>query len=102
MVQGTNLDLPMSRIGIVDCVTKTLGGAVVDNENIKCQQSCGPDGIGVKISQFLRNSYEEEYQKIQLHINSLSTILMYSTSRPFSGSFMFLQVASSGSALGSM
>ncbi len=31
------LVLPMSRVGIVDCVTKTLGGASVENENIKIE-----------------------------------------------------------------
>ncbi len=74
------LDLPLPRIGIVDCVTKTHGGVVVENENIKVASSpVDLTGIGVKISQFFDEFYmKKKMQKIQLHINSLSTILMYS------------------------
>ncbi|MDP2766250.1 MAG: ATPase domain-containing protein, partial [Candidatus Methanoperedens sp.] len=47
------LTLPMSRIGIVDCVTKTLGGTAVETENIKIASSpVDLTGIGVKNSQF--------------------------------------------------
>lgn len=85
------LALPMSRIGIVDCVTKTLGGAAVDSENIKIASSpVDLTGIGVKISQFFEEFFmKKNTRKIQLHINSLSTILMYSNIQTV---FRFLHV----------
>ncbi len=74
------LDLPLSRIGIVDCVTKTDGGVAVENENIKIASSpVDLTGIGVRISQFFDAFVmKKNILKVQLHINSLSTILMYS------------------------
>ncbi|MCZ7357636.1 MAG: recombinase RecA [Candidatus Methanoperedens sp.] len=74
------LALPLSRVGIVDCVTKTLGGAAIENENIKIASSpVDLTGIGVKISQFFEDFFmKKNIRKTQLHINSLSTILMYS------------------------
>ncbi len=74
------LMLPLARIGIVDCVTKTLGGVAVENENIKIASSpVDLTGIGVKISQFFEDFFmKKNIRKTQLHINSLSTILMYS------------------------
>ncbi len=86
-----NLDLPMSRIGIIDCVSKTLGGSVIENENIKIASSpVDLTGIGVKISQFLEEfAMKKNIQRIQLHINSLSTILMYSNIQTV---FRFLHV----------
>lgn len=89
--QVNNLSLPMSRIGIVDCVSKTLGGAAVENANIKIASSpVDLTGIGVKISQFLEEFFmKKNNQKIQLHINSLSTILMYSNIQTV---FRFLHV----------
>ncbi len=85
------LAMPMSRIGIVDCVTKTLGGAAVDSENIKIASSpVDLTGIGVKISQFFEEFFmKKNTRKIQLHINSLSTILMYSNIQTV---FRFLHV----------
>ncbi len=85
------LTLPMSKIGIVDCVTKTLGGAAVENENIKIASSpVDLTGIGVKISQFFEEFFmKKNVRKIQLHINSLSTILMYSNIQTV---FRFLHV----------
>lgn len=85
------LTLPLSRIGIIDCVTKTLGGASVENENIKIASSpVDLTGIGVKISQFFEEFYmKKNTKKIQLHINSLSTILMYSNIQTV---FRFLHV----------
>ncbi|MDP2845393.1 MAG: RAD55 family ATPase [Candidatus Methanoperedens sp.] len=85
------LNLPMSKIGIIDCVTKTLGGAVVDSENIKIASSpVDLTGIGVKISQFFEEFFmKKNIKKIQLHINSLSTILMYSNIQTV---FRFLHV----------
>lgn len=85
------LTLPLSRIGIVDCVTKTLGGAAVENENIKIASSpVDLTGIGVKISQFFEEYFMKKgIRKTQLHINSLSTILMYSNIQTV---FRFLHV----------
>jgi KaiC/GvpD/RAD55 family RecA-like ATPase len=85
------LVLPMSRVGIVDCVTKTLGGAPVENENIKIASSpVDLTGIGVKISQFFEEFFmKKNIRKTQLHINSLSTILMYSNIQTV---FRFLHV----------
>ncbi len=85
------LTLPMSRIGIVDCVTKTLGGTAVETENIKIASSpLDLTGIGVKISQFFEEFFmKKNIRKIQLHINSLSTILMYSNIQTV---FRFLHV----------
>jgi KaiC/GvpD/RAD55 family RecA-like ATPase len=84
-------DLPMSRIGIVDCVTRTLGVPVTENENVKIASSpVDLTGIGVKISQFLEEFMNKKHvQKTQLHINSLSTILMYSNIQTV---FRFLHV----------
>jgi hypothetical protein len=81
----------MSRIGIVDCVSKTLGGTAIENANIKIASSpVDLTGIGVKISQFLEEFFmKKNNQKIQLHINSLSTILMYSNIQTV---FRFLHV----------
>ncbi len=86
-----NLNLPMSRIGIIDCVTKTLGGNEVENDNIKITSSpVDLTGIGVKISQFLDEFYmKKNIRKNQLHINSLSTLLMYSNLQTV---FRFLHV----------
>jgi len=73
-----NLDVPMDRIGIVDCVTRTLGFGAPDTDNIKMASSpVDLTGIGVKISQF----FEHFWMEMQLHetrlcINSLSTILI--------------------------
>jgi KaiC/GvpD/RAD55 family RecA-like ATPase len=74
------LVLPLSRIGIIDCITKSLGGARLENESIKIVSSpMDLTGIGVKISQFFENFLmNKKILKTQLHINSLSTILMYS------------------------
>lgn len=85
------LTLPMPRIGIVDCVTKTLGGAAAESENIKIASSpVDLTGIGVKISQFFEEFFmKKNTRKIQLHINSLSTILMYSNIQTV---FRFLHV----------
>ena len=86
-----NLNLPMSRIGIIDCVTKILGSSEVENDNIKITGSpVDLTGIGVKISQFLDEFYmKKKIRKNQLHINSLSTLLMYSNIQTV---FRFLHV----------
>ena len=88
--QENRLTLPLSRIGIVDCVTKKHY-VKSDNENIKI--AAGPadlTGIGVRISQFLEEfSTKKNILKIQLHIDSISTMLMYSNIRTV---FKFLHV----------
>ncbi|KCZ72489.1 RecA-superfamily ATPase possibly involved in signal transduction [Candidatus Methanoperedens nitroreducens] len=85
------LDMPLSRVGMVDCVTKTFVGTVVESENIKIASSpVDLTGIGVKISQFLEEYFmKKNIRKVQLHINSLSTILMYSNIQTV---FRFLHV----------
>jgi len=74
-----NLKLPLDRIGIIDCVTKPSSGEVVNNVNIKFVSSTVDlTGIGLKISQFLDEFViKNKIPKNQLHINSLSTFLMY-------------------------
>ncbi|HEY9246879.1 MAG TPA: ATPase domain-containing protein, partial [Candidatus Methanoperedens sp.] len=78
-----NLDIPQSRIGIVDCMTRICGGVIDENENIKI--ACSPvdlTGIGIKISQLFENFFfKQNIPKIQLFVNSLSTLLMYSNIR---------------------
>ena len=74
------LVLSLSRIGIIDCITKSIGRDALETENIKFASS--PQdlmGIGVRISQFFEDFLiKKNNRKIQLHINSLSGILMYS------------------------
>jgi len=86
-----DLDIPLSHIGIVDCVTKTLGMGAVDTENIKRASSpVDLTGIGVKISQFFEEFLMKKgMQSMRLCINSLSTILMYSNIQTV---FRFLHV----------
>jgi len=85
------LNLPLDRIGIIDCVTKTSGGAVVESENIKMASSPGDlTEIGVKIGQFFDEFLiKRKIQKNQFYLNSLSTILMYANSQTI---FRFLHV----------
>ncbi|MBU3965964.1 MAG: recombinase RecA [Euryarchaeota archaeon] len=87
----SNLILPMSRIGIVDCVTKTLGSDTIENGSIKIASSPGDlTSIGVRISEFSEEFYmKKNIKNHQLHINSLSTILMYSNTQIV---FRFLHV----------
>ena len=70
---------------------KRWGVTAVENANIKIASSpVDLTGIGVKISQFLEEFFmKKNTQKIQLHINSLSTILMYSNIQTV---FRFLHV----------
>src|SRR5660398_78698 len=72
--------LPLSRIGIIDCITKSIGRTAFETENIKfASNPMDLTGIGVQISQFFEDFLlKKKIQKIQLHINSLSAILMYS------------------------
>jgi len=67
-----NLDVPMDRIGIVDCVTRTLGFGAPDTDNIKMASSpVDLTGIGVKISQFFEHFWMEMHlRETRLCINS--------------------------------
>ena len=85
------LNLPLDRIGIIDCVSKTLGGTLKEDENIRIASSpVDLTGIGVKISYYFEEFItKKKIPKNQLHINSLSTILMYSNIQTV---FRFLHV----------
>ena len=74
------LVLPLSRIGIIDCITRSLSNTEVETDNIKfASNPMDLTGMGVRISQFFEYFLmKRNIQKIQLHINSISTILMYS------------------------
>jgi archaellum biogenesis ATPase FlaH len=84
-------NLLLSRVGFVDCVSIKCGVTAVENNNIRLVN--GPEdltAIGVKISQFFEDFYmKKKIRKIQLHINSLSTLLMYSNIQTI---FRFLHV----------
>lgn len=71
---------PLSGIGIIDCITKLIGADAVENENIKIAGSpLDLTGIGVRIGQFFEYfRLKKDFKEIQVHLNSLSTILMYS------------------------
>jgi len=85
------LNLPLDRIGIIDCVSKTLGSTLKENENIRIASSpVDLTGIGVKIGYYFEEFItKKKILKTQLHINSLSTILMYSNIQTV---FRFLHV----------
>lgn len=84
-------DIPLESLGIVDCITKTMGVPTIDIANIKRASSPADlTDIGVKISQFLEYfRIKKNMQKTTLCINSLSTILMYSNIQTV---FRFLHV----------
>ncbi|MHC3437237.1 RAD55 family ATPase [Natrialbaceae archaeon A-gly3] len=70
-----------SDVGVVDCVTKQRGiGTVEEDPRIKYASSpVDMTGIGIKLSEFLQDFYEERgltQNRILLH--SVSTLLMYS------------------------
>lgn len=70
----------LSKIGFVDCVSKSIQHEAVENGNIRIVISPADlTNIGVKISQFIQDFFvRRNIKKIQLHFNSLSIILMYS------------------------
>lgn len=84
-------NLLLSIVRLVDCISIKYGSIAVENENITFVN--GPEdltAIGVKISQFLEDFFmKKKIQNIQLHINSLSTFLMYSNIQTV---FRFLHV----------
>jgi len=68
------------RIGIVDCISRSLG--VMTPETDIVQMASSPvdlTGIGVRISKYFEQFYMRKgIKKIRLIMDSLSTILMYS------------------------
>ncbi|RKD97484.1 KaiC/GvpD/RAD55 family RecA-like ATPase [Halopiger aswanensis] len=75
------LALDEATIGIVDCVTKQRGiGAVEDDPRIKYASSpVDMTGIGIKLSEFLQEFYEERgVTENRVLLDSVSTLLMYS------------------------
>jgi KaiC/GvpD/RAD55 family RecA-like ATPase len=89
--EDQNMDVAATNLGIVDCVTKTLGIGAADTGNIKRASSpVDLTGIGVKISQFFEDFFVNKgAPRVRLCINSLSTILMYSNLQTV---FRFLHV----------
>lgn len=86
--QENKLIMPLSRIGIVDCMEKMVGnfnnGHGIDcSDNIKTvDHPVDLTGIGVRISQFfMEYSMIKSIKKVQLCINSLSMLLVYSNIR---------------------
>lgn len=79
---ANNLEVDMSKFGIVDCVSRTLGMEtyVEDTENIKRVSSpFDLTGISVKVNEFLEYFWKEQNIKnICIVVESLSTLLMYS------------------------
>ncbi|MDI6888332.1 MAG: RAD55 family ATPase [Methanocellales archaeon] len=84
------LEINRERLGIVDCVSTSLGIRVSDTPNIKMAPSpLDITGIGVKISQLLEQFQADRIRKTRLIVNSLSTMLMYSNLQTV---FRFLHV----------
>ena len=81
----------LSKIGFVDCVSKSIQHEAVENGNIRIVISPADlTSIGVKISQFIQDFFvKRNIQKIQVHFNSLSIILMYSNTQTV---FRFLHI----------
>ncbi|MFB6092927.1 MAG: RAD55 family ATPase [Haloquadratum sp.] len=78
---GKRVDHEEYPVAVVDCVTRQQGvGDVRDDDRIKYTSSpVDMTGIGIKISEFLQNFYQDrgiERNRVMLH--SLSTLLMYS------------------------
>ncbi|MCD4806086.1 MAG: recombinase RecA [Methanococcoides sp.] len=86
-----DLDVENANIGIVDCVTKTLGIPTQDLDMIK--RAASPvdlTGIGVRMGQYLEEFLVQRKSiGLRLCMNSLSTILMYSNLQTV---FRFLHV----------
>jgi KaiC/GvpD/RAD55 family RecA-like ATPase len=90
-LKENKFNLPLSKVGIVDCLTRMIGIDTYEDESIKiASSSVDLTDIGVKISQHFENFFtKKNIRKIQLNINSLSTLLMYSNIKTV---FRFLQV----------
>ncbi|WP_440765847.1 RAD55 family ATPase [Natronorubrum sp. DTA7] len=79
-------------IGVVDCVTKQRGiGTVDDDPRIKYASSpVDMTGIGIKLSEFLQEFYENRgLSENRVLLHSVSTLLMYSNLQTV---FRFLHV----------
>ncbi|ELY57330.1 hypothetical protein C491_11109 [Natronococcus amylolyticus DSM 10524] len=67
-------------VGVVDCVTEQRGvGTVEDDPRIKYASSpVDMTGIGIKLSEFLQEFYDERgLERNRVLISSVSTLLMY-------------------------
>ncbi|WP_445474867.1 RAD55 family ATPase [Methanococcoides methylutens] len=88
---NNGLDVDASNLGVVDCVTKTLGIPTSDTAHIK--RAASPvdlTGIGVRIGQYFEEFLViKDAPGLRFCINSLSTILMYSNLQTL---FRFLHV----------
>lgn len=76
-----HVDAADADVGVVDCVTKQRGvGTVEDDPRVKYASSpVDMTGIGIKLSEFLQEFYEDRgvtENRVLLH--SVSTLLMYS------------------------
>jgi KaiC/GvpD/RAD55 family RecA-like ATPase len=89
--ERNGINMSEANIGVVDCVTKTLGMGAPETEKLKRASSpVDLTGIGVKISQFFEDFVmKKKIAQNRLCINSLSTILMYSNLQTV---FKFLHV----------
>lgn len=77
------------RLAVIDCMSRQLGLSVADTPGIK--RVSGPmdlTGMGVRASQFL-DEFRAKGLKVRLCVNSLSTLLMYSSLQAV---FRFLHV----------
>lgn len=70
-----------ANVAVVDCVTKQRGiGSVTDDPRIKYASSpVDMTGIGIKLSEFLQEFYEERNcRRNRVLLHSVSTLLLYS------------------------
>ncbi|MBI4362222.1 MAG: recombinase RecA [Euryarchaeota archaeon] len=88
---GLDLEPHKPRLGIVDCMSQTIGLAIGDTENIKRVSSpVNLTGISVGITNFFEDFWmKKQVRKARLCVYSLSTMLMYSNLQTV---FRFLHV----------
>lgn len=88
---GMDLEPAKNRVGIVDCVSQTIGLSVGDTERIRRVSSpVNLTGISVAITGFFEEFWMKRgVRKARLSIHSLSTMLMYSNLQTV---FRFLHV----------
>lgn len=88
---GMDLEASKGRVGLVDCVSQTIGLSVGDTERIKRVSSpVNLTGISVAITGFFEEFWMKRgVRKARLSIHSLSTMLMYSNLQTV---FRFLHV----------
>jgi KaiC/GvpD/RAD55 family RecA-like ATPase len=69
-----------ARVGVVDCVTRSLGVNVADTASVRHISSpVDLTGVGVRVSQFGDEFGHAEADSYRLCIDSVSTMLMYSS-----------------------